>query len=360
MKIFQVITLADLGGAQSVVINLVKEAVREGNEVFVLSEQSGPMWDEIPDNVIKIRINKLQRSINPFNDLSVMISLYRAYKKHMPDVIHLHSSKIGLLGRLIFPSARIVYTVHGFDSIRLAFKKFLPLERILQNNTKHIVGVSNYDVDMMTKERIIKNTSVIYNGVVDWTSVDACSSNKVLFECINKLKALKEEGFFIVLATARLSPQKRFETFRSVAKEFEMEKVKFVWAGNQYLPEGLPQNLVCLGNIPNAYFLLRHIDLFMLPSNYEGLPMSIIEALAYGKPIVASNVGGIGEILNGKNGFAVSNNVEQFVTKIRFYKNNEIEYAKASVAARKSYEEYFTVDKMYKKYLSLYKSIFYK
>jgi glycosyltransferase involved in cell wall biosynthesis len=359
MKIFQVITLAYLGGAQSVVINLIKEAVNEGHEVFVLSEQNGPMWDQIPDEVIKIRIKNLQRSINPLKDLSVMFSLYKAYKKHKPDVIHLHSSKIGLLGRLIFPSEKIIYTVHGFDSIRIAFKKFLPLERLLQSRTKHIVGVSNYDLEMMTKERISKNTSVIYNGLVDWANVEPSSTNKVLVQCIKKLCELKEDGFFIVLATARLSPQKRFETFRSVAKEFEMEKIKFVWVGNQYLPEDLPQNLICLGNVPNAYILLKYIDLFMLPSNYEGLPMSIIEALAYGRPVVASNVGGIGEILNASNGFAVSNNVADFVSRIEYYKNNVIEYAKASIAARKCYEDHFTIDKMYGKYLTLYNNIFY-
>lgn len=359
MKIFQVITLADLGGAQSVVINLVKEAINEGHEVFVLSEESGPMWDEIPDTVNKIRIKNLHRAINPFKDLSVMFSLYKAYKKHMPDIIHLHSSKIGLLGRLIFPSEKIIYTVHGFDSIRIAFKKFLPLERFLQSRAKHIVGVSNYDLEMMTKERISKNTSVVYNGLVDWVNVEPSSTNKVLFQGIEKLCQLKKDGFFIVLATARLSPQKRFETFRSVAKEFEKEKVIFVWVGNQYLPEDLPQNLICLGNVPNAYFILKYIDLFMLPSNYEGLPMSIIEALAYGKPVVASNVGGISEILNGRNGFAVNNNVEDFVCKIDYYKKNILEYENASIEARNSYEDYFTIDKMYKKYLSLYNNIFY-
>ena len=357
MKIFQVVTLAYLGGAQSVVINLVTEAIKDGHEVFVLSEQNGPMWNQIPESANKIKIKNLQRSINLLKDLSVMFSLYKLYRKHKPDVIHLHSSKIGLLGRLIFPSKKIVYTVHGFDSIRIAFKKFLPLERLLQYRTKHIVGVSNYDVEMMSKERIFKNTSVVYNGLLDWTNFEPSSSNEILKQSIDELSRLKEEGFFIILATARLTPQKRFETFQSVAEEFVNEKVKFVWVGNQYQPKDLPENLICLGNIPTACFLLKYIDLFMLPSNYEGLPMSIIEALAYGKHVIASNVGGIGEILNEKNGFALNNNVSDFVNKIKFYRDNVSEYEEASIAARKSYEDQFTLDKMYRKYLSLYNTI---
>lgn len=357
MRIFQVITLAYLGGAQSVVINLVKEAVNEGHEVFVLSEEEGPMWEQIPEGAIKIKIKNLQRSIDPFKDLSVIFSLHKVYKKYKPDVIHLHSSKIGLLGRLAFPSKKIIYTVHGFDSIRIAFKKFLPLERLLQSRTRHIVGVSNYDLQMMSQERIFKNTCVVYNGLVDWTNFEPSSTNEILNQGIEKLQKFKEEGFFIILATARLSPQKRFETFESVAKEFEKEKVKFVWVGNQYQPENLPENLVCFGNVPTAYFLLKYIDLFMLPSNYEGLPMSIIEALAYGKPVVASNVGGIGEILNEKNGFAVNNDINEFISKIEFYRSNILEYQNASTAARKSYEDHFTLDKMYKKYLALYNTI---
>ncbi|OCB70569.1 hypothetical protein B0A79_00605 [Flavobacterium piscis] len=357
MKIFQVVTLAYLGGAQSVVINLVTEAIKDGHQVFVLSEQNGPMWDQIPESAIKIKIKNLQRSINLFKDLSVMFSLYKLYRKHKPDVIHLHSSKIGLLGRLIFPSKKIVYTVHGFDSIRIAFKKFLPLERLLQYRTRHIVGVSNYDLEMMSKERIFKNTSVIYNGLLDWTNFEPSSTNEILNQSIDELRRLKEEDFFIILATARLTPQKRFETFQSVAEEFVNEKVKFVWVGNQYQPKDLPENLICLGNIPTACYLLKYIDLFMLPSNYEGLPMSIIEALAYGKPVIASNVGGIGEILNEKNGFALNNNVSDFVNKIKFYRDSASEYERASIAARKSYEDQFTLDKMYRKYLSLYNTI---
>lgn len=359
MKIFQVITLAELGGAQSVVINLVKEAVKDGHEVFVLSEHNGPMWDEFPEGIVKIKIKNLHRKINFLKELSVIFSLNKAYNKYKPDIIHLHSSKIGLLGRLIFPSEKIIYTVHGFDSIRTAFKKFLPLERLLQKRTKHIVGVSKYDLEIMNEERIVKNTSVVYNGLVDAINAEPSTTNEMLLQSIQQLHDLKKEGFFIVLAIARLSPQKRFETFRSVAKAFEKTNVKLVWVGNQYLPDDLPQNLICLGNIPNAHFLLKYIDLFMLPSNYEGLPMSIIEALAYGKPVIASNVGGISEILNGSNGFAVNNTVEAFVDKIEYFKNDLIEYQKACKMARNSYEDHFTVDKMYRKYLTLYKSIFY-
>ena len=115
--------------------------------------------------------------------------------------------------------------------------------------------------------------------------------------------------------------------------------------------------MFCLGEIPNASSLNRYINLSILPSNYEGLPISIIESLSFSKPVVASDVGGISEILNGENGFAVNNTIEAFKEKIVFYKNNKDEYKKACLAARKSYEKMFTLNEMIDRYTEVYKQI---
>jgi hypothetical protein len=170
MKILQVITLADLGGAQSVLINLSECLINDGHEVIVVSESEGPMWDILPDGIKKIKINSLQRSVDFRKDLKVVLQLRKIYRQHKPDVIHLHSSKTGLLGRLAFPKSRIIYTVHGFDSIRIAYRKFLFVEKLLSGRAKHIIGVSRYDYNNFITERLSeRNISYIYNGVTDYS-----------------------------------------------------------------------------------------------------------------------------------------------------------------------------------------------
>jgi glycosyltransferase involved in cell wall biosynthesis len=71
----------------------------------------------------------------------------------------------------------------------------------------------------------------------------------------------------------------------------------FVWIGNQEEMNDLPANCHFIGNIPNAGAYCRFADVFCLPSDYEGLPMVILEAMSFGKPVVASDVGGIKEIV---------------------------------------------------------------
>ncbi|WP_353721895.1 glycosyltransferase [Dyadobacter sp. 676] len=354
MKILHVITLAELGGAQSVVINLARESVNDGHEVMVASSEDGELWKVLPSGVAQWKISPLQRSISLSKEHKVVNELRRVYRIFKPDVVHLHSSKIGILGRLAFPRKKIVYTVHGFDSIRVAFRKFLHLERLLQTRAKHIVGVSKYDYQNLLGEGIKKNVSYIYNGITDYSA----SIPENQSESYRRLaETIRSKNGFKVMCIARISPQKKFELFCEVAGLLEAHNIHFFWIGNKDEITGLPANAYCLGEAEDAHRLLKYADVFMLPSNYEGMPMSILEALCYAVPVIASDVGGVGEVLNGLNGKAVANTAREFADQILHYANNPAELAKAKNEARKSYEEYFTVGAMYRMYLSLYKSI---
>jgi glycosyltransferase involved in cell wall biosynthesis len=173
----------------------------------------------------------------------------------------------------------------------------------------------------------------------------------------NTFREIRSKHGFLVLSIARLSAQKKFDLFCEIASLLESQDVGFIWIGNQYQPGNVPGNVYCLGSIKNAYRYIPLVDLFILTSNYEGLPVSIIESLVFGKPVLASNVGGISEILDGTNGFALENDPALFVEKILLYLNDQERYRAACEAARETYEEKFTVDKMYQKYLALYQDI---
>ena len=123
MRVLQVITLCELGGAQTVVANIAN-GICDNHDVIVASgEGDGKMWHMLDDKVQRVHCKHLKRRISFLNDLLTMYDFWKIYRKYRPDVIHLHSSKAGMLGRLVFPSKKIIYTVHGFDTIRLAKEK---------------------------------------------------------------------------------------------------------------------------------------------------------------------------------------------------------------------------------------------
>lgn len=339
------ITLCELGGAQSVVCNLSNELVGHGHDVVVVAgEGDGKMFETLDDRIQRERIPSLVRRLSPLNEIKTLVSLRRLYRAYSPDIVHLHSSKAGFLGRLAFPSKKIVYTVHGFDSIRIAYRKFLPLEKVLQNSCSAIVGVSEYDIANLLDEGICSNVSRIYNGVSRPVELSA-----------NPFKHLL--GYeHRILCIARLAPPKNVRLFFELAEL--MPNCAFIWIGNTETPdEDYPENVYFMGSIPQAGAYARYADVFILPSNYEGLPMVIIEALACGTPVVASAVGGIPEILDGSNGYFAENDAEKMAEKIRLVLkmgNN------MSVNAVNTYKRAFTVEKMTEEYEKIYNEILMK
>ena len=342
MKILQVITLSELGGAQSVVINLANSLHKLGHEVIIAAgEGDGKMWTIINPGIKQERCKHLKRSLSPISDLLAILEFKGLYNKHKPDIIHLHSSKAGLLGRIAFPSQKTIYTVHGFDSIRLAHKQYLPLERFMQTYCKAIVGVSKYDLKNLLAENILHNVSCVYNGI-----------NKLIISTKPSFK-LPLSYKKTILCIARISPQKNLNLFKSIA--LLLPEYAFVWIGNQYEVKEHPQNVYFLGNIANAGIYNSIADIFILPSNYEGLPMVIIEAMSFGKPVVASNVGGISEIVkNDWNGYVLENKASLFADKIKYILENEDIYKKFSQNALERFTKDLTVDNMVYGYLKIY------
>ena len=344
MKILQVITQSELGGAQTVVVQLANNLSKEHDVVLVAGQGDGKMWDMVDDKVVRESCPHLQRSISLKDDFLAAIELRRLYKKYRPDIIHLHSSKAGTLGRIVFPSKKIVYTVHGFDSIRLAFRKFLPIEKCLQYFCKAVVGVSKYDEMNLISEGIKNNVSTVYNGII--------TPDTNYIANIPQFNTEKP----IVLSIARVAAPKRADIFVEVARI--LPKYEFIWIGNQCeITEygTLPSNCHFEGNIPNAGALCSKADLLMLSSDYEGLPMVILEAMSFGKPVVASNVGGISEIVrNDINGYAIENNAQLFAEKIQYILENKDVYSKFSQNAFDLFCDKLAVDKMVQGYLDIY------
>lgn len=348
MKILQIITRCISGGAQTVIANISNELISRGHEVIVVAgEGDGNLFKILDDHIRTIKLPSLRRSLSLRNDLSAIFSLYKINYRESPDIIHLHSSKVGVLGRIALPSKKIVYTVHGFDSIRLAFPFFLPIERMMQYFCSAIVGVCKYDEELMRKCRIFRNVCYVKNGI---------ESPSIIPELEWPIPIKYKHK---VLCIARLSPQKNHQLFIDIAKQ--MPDVAFIWIGNQADVGNMPNNVFFLGNIPNAGKYCQLADLVVLTSNYEGMPMVILEAMSYGKPVVASNVGGVSEIvINNYTGYAVENRVDIFVRSINNLLNNKELYNEISNNEVKYFKDNLTVSIMVDNYLRIYKSIFLK
>lgn len=342
MKILQVITLSELGGAQSVVINLSNNLCENHDVIVAAGEGDEKMYEMLKSTIKVEKCNDLKRALSPINDLLTILFFKKLYKKYKPDIIHLHSSKAGMLGRFAFPKNKIVYTVHGFDSIRLAYRKFLPIEKLMQYRCKAIVGVSQYDYNNLKKEGITNGINCVLNGVY-----------KPNLET-NRLLEISKKYKKIILSIARVSSPKRHDLFIETSKL--LSDFAFVWIGNQSPIDDVPDNCFFLGSIPNAGAYCQYADIFMLPSNYEGLPIVILEAMSFGKPIVSSNVGGVSEIVkNDINGFTVENDPILFAKKIQYILADDQRYNSFCFESLKLYNNELTVDKMVERYLDIYK-----
>jgi glycosyltransferase involved in cell wall biosynthesis len=209
------------------------------------------------------------------------------------------------------------------------------------------VGVSKYDEINLLEEKINRNVYIVYNGI----SIPNVNST-VDIPQFNTDKP-------IVLSIARVAAPKRADIFVEVSRM--LPDYEFIWVGNQKEVTEfgqLPPNCHFVGNIPNAGALCAKAHLLMLSSNYEGLPMVILEAMSFGKPIVASNVGGVSEIVcNDINGYALENNAELFAEKIKYILENQQVRDNMSKASKEMYDNNFTVDKMVDGYKDVYNKV---
>jgi glycosyltransferase involved in cell wall biosynthesis len=367
-KVLLVITKSNFGGAQRYVFDLATNLPKDRFEVKVAFGQSGRLKDELEKAGIEtIQIDGLERDINLFAEIKVFRSLYTLFKKEKPDVVHLNSSKIGGLGALAGRLARIpkiIFTGHGWafneDRSWLSKKIILFLHWITILLAHTTIAVSNKTAQDVTWLPFVKNKIVtIYNGVLPCTFLSKAAARHHL------LPSLQDSIWIGTLA--ELHPTKgllyAIEAMRSVVKEFPNAHYVILGEGEQRktLEEkitalDLNNNIHLLGYINNAKEYLQAFDIFLLPSISEALPYTIVEAGFAQLPIIATNVGGIPEIITHENtGLLIpSKNPTAIDKAIRHLLSDYAEKSQLAQNAHKEIIGKFTIEKMISDLIKLY------
>lgn len=374
MKILYIITQSELGGAQKNVLDLaVGLKNKHGILVAAGPDGNGQFFEELRKNQIPCaRLKYLRRAINPYFDLLALLEIKKLIAKERPDVLHLHSSKAGILGSLagvIFRlrsayKLKIIYTVHGavFTAAfsAMAQKIFLWLEKYTARFKDKIICVSANDKKLWLEYGAAEESKliVIHNGInIDKISFLEREEALKKLSIINSRLSMKAR---IVGTIANFYPEKGLSYLIKAAKIMNKNAMApeaiFVVIGEgreREMLEGmikernLENRFFLVGAVPEAAKYLKAFDVFVLPSIKEGFPYVLLEAMTAGLPIVSSLVGGTPEIIkNGEDGFLIlSKNPKILAERIADILDNPELAEKLSRNAREKVRE-FGVEKM--------------
>jgi glycosyltransferase involved in cell wall biosynthesis len=357
---------AKMGGGQQHLLWLVQKLDKSKFDVEVACEPEGYLVEEL---------NKLNVIVHPINisnypSISSMKKTYKLIKKVSPAILHTHGGTAGFYGRIaaIFNfKGALIHTYHGIHYLN--FDRFLLkniytlIDRFLLRFTDCTICVAQNDFDTGIKSKVVKKEKsvIIHNGV----DVDKFSIGDDNLDC--KIKLKKGNDSIIIGSVGRLHYQKGYEYLieASVSILKNYPQAKFVLIGDGELRDslelsakkkGVYNSFVFLGNQMDIPELLKQIDIFVLPSLWEGLPLVLLEAMAAKKPIVATDVNGIMEIIHSeeegilvpsKNPAALSSAI------LRLLNNNELRERMAANGYIKVLRE-FNLDKMIEKTESVY------
>ncbi len=321
------------------------------------------------EGVSVYEIPTLKRNISIHNDLKALFTLYKLTKKGGYDVVHCHSTKAGLLGRFAAWFAgvkKIFFTVHGWSFYNTGeyghlHKLLIFLEKIAANVSTKIICVSENDRREGIKNKIAppEKFVVIHNGI----SRNSINKGKLRGEID------VEEKDIVFGMVARLAYPKNPMLFLEAAKivSARYSNVKFVLVGDgpyyrecsEFIWRNGLSNAFLLGFRDNAQDIISDFDVFVLSSRFEGLPITIIEAMFAGLPVIATKVGGVGELVeHGRNGFLVD---KEDANELASYMEYFIRHPeKIKEMGNESYAKAinnFTVERMVEQYKVLYNMI---
>lgn len=303
-----VVTLAEVGGAQTYVASLLPALVGRF-DVAVAAHGPGPLLEAAEAAGARfLPLRSVRRPIRPWRDLVGLIELTRLLRRERPDILHANSSKAGILGRLAGFFARVpirIFTAHGWAFAAhsgLSSLVYRLADRLVRPLTTVTICVSESErsAGLAAKTCAPERTVVIPNAVDVAGAPRSKSHNRArpLILAVGRLKAPKDFTT-LVRAFGGLTP----DSFEGLIVGDGPDRLQLE---EEITALGLSGRVRLAGERKDVPKLLATADAFVLPSTSEGLPVSVLEAMAAGLPVVASRVGGVPEVVvGGKTGLLV-------------------------------------------------------
>lgn len=338
----------------------MKFFVKRGEKVFVMSAPAG--WLEQETQRIGgtfISNSALGNTANPLRLLVAAQTFLQAVKKTNPDIVACHSTIAGLIGRFaLLNRIPTIFTAHGWsftDGAKLYRRKFLPMiERLAARYCAKIICVSQNDLRLANKFKIAPEEKLlmIHNGVEIASSarngLEPPRNDKIEILFIGRLAAPKDP--FLLLDAL---PQDCYLTIigDGPQKNQLAIAIKNLNIGDRVSLTGALSRDEVMKRLSTA-------DIFVLPTRYEGLPYTILEAMAHGVPVVASDVGGVKETVGEDAGIVVPPDDVNALTHAldRLITHPELRQQMGETA-RLKVQNVFSVETMCQKTLDIYQKI---
>lgn len=374
MKVLLLITKSEIGGAQKFVFEIAQSL--QSLEVDV--EVAGGEGNYLPEELKKLGIsfiflNSLKRNFNVFSSIHFIYDLFRLLRKNKYDIIHLNSSNTlaGALA-LIFlkEKPKTVFTFHGLSfldekfEINSFYKLITKLSfKVLLKFVNSSVFVSHNNFDFAKKKKIVSAGEVILNGL---------DEKEMLFHNRTEARKYFSEMFrinlsdaFLIGSTGRLVYQKNYEflinNFQKIKEQIPEAKILVIGDGSNMTKyrELIALNkcagdFILAGAIENSFKYMKAFDVFTLPSRYEGLSISMIEALYAEIPVLASDIGSNREVIDSdERQMYELDNIEDYIDKLINIKNNNNPIIRKNLIR----SSYFTRNRMANQYKDVYKKL---
>jgi glycosyltransferase involved in cell wall biosynthesis len=360
MRVLHVIARLNVGGTARYITQLANQLPKHGIETFVATGfvQGAEVEDESAQSIDIIRIPSLGRSINPIKDHLARKQLENIIAEVKPDIIHTHTFKAGYITRMKKQSIPIVHTFHGHlldDPEFSGFKSkvIIEVERMLAKKSRKLVTVGRRVAEELLEQRIgTKEQYVnIPPGVV--------ALNITPREDALKNLGLTDNGQPIVGWIARVTGVKNPLLALQVADA--MPDTHFVMAGGGDLFDQVkadaPSNVSVIG-WAKPEDLFGASDIILSTSENEGMPVALIEAQLAGKPVVATDVGSVAEVLlNHETGIVTNKNAGSIALAIESLLLDKQKRTEMGTLATARAHALFSVDRMINAHVDLYKSI---
>ncbi len=317
LKVLQLNAGTNLGGTETMILRFLDTIDKARFQVWVGTFfNNGPLLSEVEKRNFESRLFKIKHQWNLFEVIVAFIKMYRFLKAKRIDIIHMYGFYTNIIGRIIARLAKTPIVITGLRMERFGQNGFHSfLEHMTSNWTDRYISVSRRGQELMLQKQWIdkEKVIVIHSGIDNnWATGRTLENQNHRVGMIAAFSQFKAHEQF-VLAAPRI-----LKTFPDT---------KFILAGEGKTKQQIIKLITSLGinsnfnlfeDVKDVREILSNLSVFVLASHTEGLPVSILEAMALGLPVVGSRVGGIPELVeDGITGIlAVPNHPEEFASAI--------------------------------------------